>query len=55
MHNCMDCSTVFKLLILAKAQVFIASSAPGIVLVQNKDILYAESLGRHRNGGQQGI
>ena len=51
MHNFMDCSSVFKLLILAKAQVFIASSAPDTVPVQNRDIPCAESFGRHRNGG----
>lgn len=50
LHNCMDCRSVFKLLILDKPYIFIAFSAPGTILVHNKGIPYAESLGQYRKG-----
>lgn len=37
MHNCMDCCIIFKFLILAEAQIFIASHVPDSVFTQEKD------------------
>lgn len=37
MHNCMDWCIIFKFLILAEAQIFIASHVPDSIFTQEKD------------------